>query len=1004
MEENMVIGIVKDFLELYEKAEGTSFQILIPITVLLTLIYCFYKWVIVPLWRIAKTVFIYIQKKNFSKKTFHENLSFMNSEDVYYAINHYIPTRYSSRDPAYNDEPIPEYMGEEARREPLLINHFLKYEFDQKYGSKYYLCLGDCGMGKTTFLINLYYETLRKRKHKCVFISLQDPKCMEQIEKIDEPEKTILLLDALDENESAVTDFNSFMTSLENCTKFFYRVIITSRTNFFMTEEKEQLSIHKTSTSTTGKIFSARKYYIAPFTDEDIQNYLKQRYRFKQYKKAWALVDANKNLSVRPMLLRYIDDLLVENKNFSYDYQLYEYLFVRWIEREKGAVSEQLGEGLYNECLILAKSIYYQWMKTGRVGIYPDEVNESSIIPGLASIRFRGHALLNRRSDGMYKFAHKSFWEFLLAQSALQDVYFSDDLLIRNFEQAEDFLNEMISSNEFKTPEALTGIANYYLKYKKPEDAETILQEVLRMTISEDLSLFAKIQLVKCLQRQMKESSAERCLLQLYKRLRNIELTENLVPLFSRFGNVLAHYSRNRRIKIGQEFIQDIIDFCKQNDISGYDLLRCYENFSYCALNYASRIKAIEEMESLLSSQIDDQYADCLYTLASIRGQSFKDPEALLFDKRLVSQYGKLRDNYELIVDNCRLACAIVAVHFDNPDSDFTNVQDEATDFLGRAYNICYEVYNNGFEPLRDPYMATVAFNIITYFSLFSDYEQFRDKKIRECVQLLMQYRETYHLEDEMQTVFCKILKKSAKCDTEDFVIKEKHQFERLAFSRAIQHKYEEIDTLWDIFVLYSNNEKAEAQIYLKKAYDQACIDVDYMDTNDYCILLQVMLDFYDDACIKQHVFETLSQITPVVYGKDIRRKRIYRSLRNYALKNNKCEVLDFAREVLRCDFTWSELQQFYKVCSKFSSEANFIAQLKSILCEFMEVGQNHQDAVEAFLNTSLSYKDENNTFVDLTFSPEFIKQVRETLRLVKQEKDHEQFSKRLTHSLFIRA
>ena len=103
---------------------------------------------------------------------------------------------------------------------------------------------------------------------------------------------------------------------------------------------------------------------------------------------------------------------------------------------------------MYNECLILAKAMYYQWMKDGRVGIYPDEIDEKNAIPELSKIHFQGHAMLNRTVDGMYKFAHRSYWEYLVARLALLDPVFSDDLFIRNFEQAEAFLKEMISRSD----------------------------------------------------------------------------------------------------------------------------------------------------------------------------------------------------------------------------------------------------------------------------------------------------------------------------------------------------------------------------------------------------------------------------------------------------------------------------------------------------------------------------------------------------------------------------
>lgn len=117
------------------------------------------------------------------------------------------------------------------------------------------------------------------------------------------------VLDALDENENALTDYEKFSTLLERVTHNFYRVIITARTNFFENETKEQISNNKSNISMLDKISSSRKYYIAPFTDEDIKKFLRKRYHYnlKKFKRAWKIVEKNKNLSVRPLLLRFMD-------------------------------------------------------------------------------------------------------------------------------------------------------------------------------------------------------------------------------------------------------------------------------------------------------------------------------------------------------------------------------------------------------------------------------------------------------------------------------------------------------------------------------------------------------------------------------------------------------------------------------------------------------------------------------------------------------------------------
>ena len=100
-------------------------------------------------------------------------------------------------------------------------------------------------MGKTTFLINLYYQTLKLHKYKCVFISLQEENCIEQIQAVEFQSKTILLLDALDENENALTDYAAFSTMLERATHNFYRVIITARTNFLKMKRRNRFQTIK---------------------------------------------------------------------------------------------------------------------------------------------------------------------------------------------------------------------------------------------------------------------------------------------------------------------------------------------------------------------------------------------------------------------------------------------------------------------------------------------------------------------------------------------------------------------------------------------------------------------------------------------------------------------------------------------------------------------------------------------------------------------------------------
>lgn len=134
------------------------------------------------------------------------------------------------------------------------------------------------------------------------------------------------------------------------------------------------------------------------------------------------------------MLLRFIDELIADDFNFIYDFQLYECLFKKWISREKRNIRDNENIELAKECEQLAKAIYHQWLKNGRLGIYFHEVKEQFSFDGIAAMQLKGHALLNRTKDGQYKFSHKSYWEYLIAKLALSDVCFADELLIKNFD------------------------------------------------------------------------------------------------------------------------------------------------------------------------------------------------------------------------------------------------------------------------------------------------------------------------------------------------------------------------------------------------------------------------------------------------------------------------------------------------------------------------------------------------------------------------------------------
>lgn len=1001
-----IVKFFNELLKLMESLKGTPWEIIIPTIIILSLLYSFVKWIAIPAVNGIRRFISWRQKKKF---VIHENLSGMPSEDVYYILDHFIPTRYSAHDPARNDEPIPEYMGEEGKQDPLLVRHFLNYEFNQRHGGKFYLCLGDCGMGKTTFLVNLFYATLKKGK-PCAFVSLSRKDCLEQIEKVTQKEKTILFLDALDENNMAARDYGKFIEELESRIQDFYRVIITSRTNFFTNAEKEELFHTRSSFSTTEKIPSARKYYIAPFTDEDMQRYLHQRYKGKRYKQAWKIVEENKNLSVRPLMLRYMDDMLKDDIHFSQSYELYEYLFRKWIARESGK-DKTAQESLYNECLILAKAMYYQWMKDGRVGIYPDEIDEKNAIPGLSKIHFQGHAMLNRTVDGMYKFAHRSYWEYLVARLALLEPVFSDDLFIRNFEQAEAFLKEMVSQSDSSesekrpfdfssTIEAKLGTANYYLKYWKLEEAEKILLTVLDgESLTEKQELFAKIHLIRSYRYQWKEASAERILLPLYEILNASELREELVPYYTQFGQELAGYSNDRKLKKGYIFLRRILEFCHNCSMYSYDVLRCYESLCICVMNPSEKEKAFDEMQKMILEHMEetaDEYADFLLASARIRHTSYKDVESYECEVEILSKYSKFMCAIDTIKRCGGIAISVMSLYWEGDNKEFADFKDAvdiAVEYLEKAEDIVESIYDDDNDDdvykveVNNPYFAILTKYVIIYF----DKSDAPIDQIKEFLEPLLNYLHLDYLESEIQVEYCRIL---SNIDKLDFDERQKYYLEKLRWARTIDCSYYEIDALWDLFSLYYRNiEEAncDGQEQLKAAYDLACLDADYRETIFYCILLQVMIEFYHGEIDKDVLYRELQEITPGIYGKDMRRERIYTCLRDYAVKKEDPAAIHYAMGVLDCKFVVYNMTECFELCIKYADENRFVEDLETLLRKRPEITESEIQVVEAFLS-SKGYKKREGTEDDykkrVQYDSETAQAIWDATMKIKREKD----------------
>jgi Leucine-rich repeat (LRR) protein len=378
--------------------------------------------------------------------------------DVRLATRYYISTQCQNIAPSQEYELIHSHAFSVKQKS---MPFFLKQAFNRdKDNCRFYLILGDSGMGKTTFLINLYLRytsPLNKGRYKMKIFPLILEDVEERIKSIPKQERydTIILLDAFDENSGALNDYKSKLKELLDLVSDFREVVITCRTQFFPSEVEEPIETTIERPGVNKGFYHIRKIYISPFDNKDIRRYLNKKYGFikpwnlRKKRKAHEIVKASPNLMVRPMLLSYIDDLLVSTSKYSYGYTIYKELINKWIDREASRVEASKRTKYKNDLLMFSKAvaleIYHNW-STGQTLT----INAEDIVPlarkyniMLSDLELKSRSLLNRDALGKYKFSHKSILEYFLADEIFKNEEYENMFNFNGMDQARKFFSEM---------------------------------------------------------------------------------------------------------------------------------------------------------------------------------------------------------------------------------------------------------------------------------------------------------------------------------------------------------------------------------------------------------------------------------------------------------------------------------------------------------------------------------------------------------------------------------
>jgi uncharacterized protein YjbI with pentapeptide repeats len=372
---------------------------------------------------------------------------------------------------------------------------------------KHMLLLADSGMGKTSFLLNYYALNRRRlRGHRIALIPLGPQDALLELEKIESKNETVLFLDAFDEDPEAPGDYIGRLDTLMKKCETFERVLITARTQFFPKESEipsQTRTVLLTPHVPGGHTHEFAKLYLAPFSEEQVDQFLDRRYSFfyrwpkgpeeklkkkvdrllrpirflwrkRQRTKARSVVDTIDDLRKRPLLLAYIPYVLKKASQIKHSHQLYEIVVDYWYEveeyfwRDKDAIrrfSEEIAVKLY--------------LSGG------DRMKREDVVEVAQTIEIRvdewkttARSLLNRDAQGNYKFAHQSIMEYLFVKKFVEGD--SRCCRIRWTDQMKKFMLEMIAFDQESKSFAIRDIHGADL-----EEAQFALKSLKELSLPE---------------------------------------------------------------------------------------------------------------------------------------------------------------------------------------------------------------------------------------------------------------------------------------------------------------------------------------------------------------------------------------------------------------------------------------------------------------------------------------------------------------------------------------
>lgn len=322
------------------------------------------------------------------------------------------------------------------------INDFLERNTVEHDGRNQMFVLADAGMGKTSLFMMLKLSQMLSfwpKDYGCLLLKL-DEKTLERINTQKNKAKTVLLLDALDEDPLARGRIAERLQELLAASSHFRHTLISCRTQFFPDTGLDAFG-------RPGKVvvgtYTCPMIFLSLFNDSQVHSYLVKRFPDPWHNRLTKCVDPRReraekllhsmqSLQFRPLLLAHIEDLLESHQTHWNSYTIYEALVKVWLQREIRKMDRQdikpipSERNLWDACRLIA--VYLQ--SVGKRALSESELAQLiAKLPDVAHLKhldFGGRSLLNRTSDKDYRFAHYSIQEFFVANAACMETLASD--------------------------------------------------------------------------------------------------------------------------------------------------------------------------------------------------------------------------------------------------------------------------------------------------------------------------------------------------------------------------------------------------------------------------------------------------------------------------------------------------------------------------------------------------------------------------------------------------